>query len=440
MNRASWKTALILLTTVALCRAAKQPADNQTPPAEAPAAGAPAAPVALPDGPLRVIVSAISGNVQVRQDSSQAWAPAAVGQEFEEGVEFRTGVRSVVKFKIPPDSDLTIDRLGVVKILRAAIQDGTIKTDVGMKYGRARYDIETAGRVHDAKIRSSTSVLAIRGTDVILDDTPGFPVQAVSVTGRARFSDNNTGRSASLGTPNATTPSKLDSSTGSVTGTAVNQALPPAPINNLRTNPENRLVANIPQLGSVPPPVGIGGGGQSAAPGGAAPPPSSGTVPPPPNPTNPNLIPGRLEFALTWSGNADLQIGVISALGEPITTNPSNVQTIPTRGTGPAVASAPSGGVASADNKGSGGSGAESITWANGFPAGRYDFGVKYAAGQASAQYKIDVIVNGVTLDPSTTGTLTGPSVGEFEGNAIELGPVPSSASAVQRVGKKKKR
>lgn len=436
MNRASWKTALILLTSVALCRAAKQPADNQAPPTDPPPAEA--APAALPDGPLRVIVSAISGNVQVRQDSSQPWAPAAVGQEYQEGVEFRTGVRSVVKFKIPPDSDLTIDRLGVVKILRAAIQDGTIKTDVGMKYGRARYDIETAGRVHDAKIRSSTSVLAIRGTDVILDDTPGFPVQAVSVTGRARFSDTNTGRSASLGSPNATTPSKLDSTTGSVTGTAVNQALPPAPINNLRTNPENRLVANIPQLGSVPPPVGIGGAGQSAAPGGATQPPSSGTVPPPP--TNPNLIPGRLEFALTWSGNADLQIGVISALGEPITTNPSNVQGIPSRGTGPAVASAPSGGVASADNKGAGGGGTESVTWANGFPAGRYDFGVKYAAGQASAQYKIDVIVNGVTLDPSTTGTLTGPTLGEFEGNAIELGPVPSSTSSVQKVGKKKKR
>jgi hypothetical protein len=438
MNRSSWKTALILLVAAALCRAAKQPADNQTPPTDPPPTDAPAR-AALPDGPLRVIVSAISGNVQVRQDSSQPWAPAAVGQEFDEGVEFRTGVRSVVKFKIPPDSDLTIDRLGVVKILRAAIKDGTIKTDVGMKYGRARYDIDTGGRVHDAKIRSSTSVLAIRGTDVILDDTPGFPTQAVSVTGRAKFSNNTTGQSTSLGNNNAATPSRLDSAAGSVAETGRQQALPPAPINNLRTNTENQLVANIPQLGNVPPPVGIGGGGPSAAPGGATPPPSSGTVPPPP-PVIPNLIPGRLEFALTWSGSADLQIGVISALGEPITTNPANVQDLPSRATGPAVASAASGGVASANNNGATGGGAESVTWANGFPAGRYDFGVKYASGQQSAQYKIDVIVNGVTLDPSTTGTLTGPTAGEFEGNAIELGPVPNATSAVQTVGKKKKK
>src|SRR5262245_6472283 len=133
MIRSSWMTASLILGAAAAGFAAKQPTQ--------PADETSAAP-ALPDGPLRIIISEFTGNVQARQLSDQPWAPIAVGQEFDEGVEFRTGVRSVVKFKIPPDSDITLDRLGVVKILRASIESGTIKTDVGMKYGRARYDIE----------------------------------------------------------------------------------------------------------------------------------------------------------------------------------------------------------------------------------------------------------------------------------------------------------
>src|SRR5262245_65267444 len=100
MVRSSWMTGLILTAAAA----AGQPAPDQ-PSGEQPAV--PAAPMALGDGPLRIVISEFTGNVQARQLAEQPWAPISVGQQFDEGVEFRTGVRSVVKFKIQPDSDIT---------------------------------------------------------------------------------------------------------------------------------------------------------------------------------------------------------------------------------------------------------------------------------------------------------------------------------------------
>jgi hypothetical protein len=58
-----------------------------------------------------------------------------------------------------------------------------------MKYGRTRYDIESAEREHDTKVRSPSSVLAVRGTKVSIYDQPPFAPRAVSLVGRAEFRD-----------------------------------------------------------------------------------------------------------------------------------------------------------------------------------------------------------------------------------------------------------
>jgi len=132
---------------------------------------------------------------------------------------------------------------------------------------------------------------------------------------------------------------------------------------------------------------------------------------------------------------------VVSPLGEPITTNPSVVNSVPSRQTSPIATSSASGGIAGIDDKGSSLGGRETVTWPNGFPAGRFDYGVKYNTGQSPANYNLDVLVNGVTLDPATSGTLTGPNTqSEFEGNAVEITNVPTVAvSSAQAVSKKKK-
>jgi len=150
---------------------------------------APATKLALPEGPLQITITGIEGKVQARGSSDKAWEPATIGMQLSEGAELRTGPKSAVKFNIGPDQTFTVDRLGAIQILRADFESGKVFTDVGMKYGRTRYDVESAEREHDTKVRSPSSVLAVRGTDVSITDQPPFPPRAVSLRGRAEFRD-----------------------------------------------------------------------------------------------------------------------------------------------------------------------------------------------------------------------------------------------------------
>jgi hypothetical protein len=136
---------------------------------------------------LSATITAIEGNVQVRQNEDAAWQKATVGMKLGEGAEFRTGPRSAVRFEIPPDQTVTLDRLGTVKLIEAIARKEVVKTDLGMKYGRVRYDVEAAGLAHDSTIHSPGSALAVRGTRVSLYDQPPFTPQATSLTGRATF-------------------------------------------------------------------------------------------------------------------------------------------------------------------------------------------------------------------------------------------------------------
>jgi len=136
---------------------------------------------------LTATITAIEGIVQVRQNEDAPWQKATVGMKLSEGAEFRTGPRSAVRFEIPPDQTVTLDRLGTVKLIEAIQKQDTVKTDLGMKYGRVRYDVEAAGLAHDSNIHSPGSALAVRGTRVSLYDQPPFAPQATSLTGRAAF-------------------------------------------------------------------------------------------------------------------------------------------------------------------------------------------------------------------------------------------------------------
>ncbi len=136
---------------------------------------------------LTATVTGVEGIVQVRQNEDAPWQKAAVGMKLSEGAEFRTGPRSAVRFEIPPDQTITLDRLGTVKLIEAIARTESVKTDLGMKYGRVRYDVEAAGLAHDSTIHSPGSALAVRGTRVSLYDQPPFAPRATSLTGRAAF-------------------------------------------------------------------------------------------------------------------------------------------------------------------------------------------------------------------------------------------------------------
>ncbi|HEV8377908.1 MAG TPA: hypothetical protein VGP99_03580 [Tepidisphaeraceae bacterium] len=139
---------------------------------------------------LTATITAIEGIVQVRPGEDAPWQKATVGMKVGEGAEFRTGPRSAVRFEIPPDQIVTLDRLGTVKLIEAIQRQESVKTDLGMKYGRVRYDVEAAGLPHDSTIHSPGSALAVRGTQVSYYDQPPFAPQATSLTGRAAFRNN----------------------------------------------------------------------------------------------------------------------------------------------------------------------------------------------------------------------------------------------------------
>jgi len=113
---------------------------------------------------LRAAVVAVRGTVQIRQAEDKKWAAAKPGDVLGAGADIRTGLNSAVQLKIEPGHTITIDRISVVKLLTLVKNQDVVKTDVGMKYGRTRYDVEAAGSVHDAKIHTPGTTLAIRGT------------------------------------------------------------------------------------------------------------------------------------------------------------------------------------------------------------------------------------------------------------------------------------
>jgi hypothetical protein len=136
---------------------------------------------------MLITITGVEGMVQVRESSDKPWQKAVVGMNVTEGAEFRTGPKSAVRVLIPPDQTITLDRLGVIKLMQAIQQGSTVKTRVGMPYGRTRYDIEEAGIEHQSELVSPSSTLAIRGTKVSIYDQPPFAPSAVSLTGRAEY-------------------------------------------------------------------------------------------------------------------------------------------------------------------------------------------------------------------------------------------------------------
>src|SRR5438045_8724120 len=103
---------------------------------------------------LTATITGVEGIVQVRQNEDAPWQKATVGMKLSEGAEFRTGTKSAVRFEIPPDQTITLDRLGTVKLIEAVAKQEAVKTDLGMKYGRVRYDVEAAGLAHDSTTHS----------------------------------------------------------------------------------------------------------------------------------------------------------------------------------------------------------------------------------------------------------------------------------------------
>jgi hypothetical protein len=311
-------------------------------------------------------ITGVRGLVEVKLDETAKWQPAKEGLIVNEGGEFRTGPRSAVQFVIEPDQVITLDRLGTVKLLTAVRQaSGKTKTDLGMKYGRTRYDIAAGGVEHESTIRSPNSTLAVKGTMVSLTDTRPFPPEAVSLTGVAQFQAFKR-QAVAFGGKDVKT--KIDSEQGTAANTALANAVVDPTYAAARTQAEQALVADLISRGSV---VSIDRDSGIRIVRGGSVPTDKELLP---------LLPGNLNFVLRWGGPANLDLLIAN-----------NTETVyPAAG----LNFSASGGKTAFDHQGGPKGGIEIVSWPSTFPRQFYGIGVNHITGP-TVPANMQVYLNG---------------------------------------------
>jgi hypothetical protein len=213
-------------------------------------------------GPLAIHVTAVQGGAQYRAAGEMKWRALKGPLDLSEGTELRTGPKGVIQFTVGTDQVYRVDRLTVVKLLRANLgADGTIKTDVGMTYGRVSKDVDAPARPHEDVIVTPSSTLAVRGTRVSLYDQPPFEPEAISITGTAIANFNKLSHSVVFGAKGqgvaAVNANNPDAANNSLVGSYVDPT-PPTALTGYENrfnqfNPSNRVqpISNPPSFPTV---------------------------------------------------------------------------------------------------------------------------------------------------------------------------------------------
>jgi hypothetical protein len=326
-----------------------------------------AAPVPLPTTAqgaehMVVTVTGVKGAVQYSNDNGDTWKLCTVGLVLGEGTEFRTGLGSSVTFTLPPNQTITLERLGTIKLLQAIKDNGKYTTDVGMKYGQTKYEVQAAGIEHESTVRTPNSTLAVRGTNLIVTDERPFPPQAQHFEGIADW--NSGGRRQTLAHGNSTAVGGQLVADTSLLNSVVDPNIAFA-----RTQNEVPLVANLLSRGAVfqqPNDKGI--------------PVVTGGVPPT-DAQLPLLLPGALDFVLRWDGPANLDLTVGNNVGTGEIMYPATT-----------LNRTPSGGLIPFDHRGGPKGGIEIGFWSGKFPNGLYPVFASNVSG-ATVNFEIDAYI-----------------------------------------------
>jgi hypothetical protein len=331
---------------------------------------------------MKAVITAVQGLASVRASEDAGWQPAKVGMELSENAEFRTGPRGTIQFRIPPDQTVSVDRVTTLKILQLIEKGGKVTTDLGIKYGRTRYDLEGGGLEHQSTLRSPNATLAVRGTKVSLFDQPPFAPQAVSLTGRAEFaSQRRGGRGGSaiaFGNRGQGKTTVTESS-----ATAADVALASTVVDpNLfgaRTSNEQALLTTVISRGAT---VTLDRDSGIRIVRGGIPPTDAQLVP---------ALPGALNFVLRWDGNANLDFGVSTPGTDK---NPGGEFVYPAAG----LNIAPSGGKTAFDHQGGANGGIE-VVYFNKFPDGLFALGGADLTAGSSVTATHEAFLNGKKID-----------------------------------------
>ena len=345
---------------------------------------------------VEATVSAVIGLVMVRDAEAAPWRKAQVGMIVPVGGEVRTGPKSSITFSLPHQT-LTLDRLGTIKLLEAIVGADTLKTDVGLQYGRVRYSVEAAGIEHESVIRSPSNALAIRGSIVeLLEDglsrsvfvykgrgqvfTTGGPTVTMGTSDEADYGDQ----------PYVVENGKMDP----VQNRQSETVTPYASASSLSKN-EQKLVSTNTNVGGMETGVGSWYWGTRGWRGGGTVPPAvvdngGGNVPPTSN----------LRFTLNWVGFNDVGAPLpdldlfVQAPGGALLSPKGVTQS----GTG--RISGDAGGTIATN-------GQEIAEFSGVVPRGTYRYGVNYASGEDPATFTIEIRMDGDRVNPDYEDTLT---------------------------------
>ncbi len=432
-----------LLSIVVLCLigfATARVATAQDQPAAAPKATA-----------LVATVAAVEGTVQVRDDENAAWRIAKAGMTFPVGGEVRTGPKSKLVFILPPEQMVTVDRLTQVKILDAARGSASFRSDLGMLYGRMRYDVEAGGLEHEAVIRAPSSALAVRGTSVeVSDDAFGGNVMlcrglADATLGGSRTIELRNGDVAAAPTTQpATQPvayvRRIDPVTGlncirvnsqykTVAGYSYGISAATSSQSEALSEQEQGVVgynstAGNQQAGlhSFVPGGGSGGlGGLSGA---------NEIIPPP----TPNVGEGKLTFSLTWTGDGSTGMGLPDV--DLTVTSPTGKKYSPAVNPGTnsdGVIVSPKGPVGVDVT-----AGVQTVHWPKACPAGVYNYTVHYNGTGDPATFTVQVVLNGKQINAVFEDSV----VTELDPNvsfSVDVPPADQTAAAKAKAKAKAK-
>jgi hypothetical protein len=362
-------------------------------------------------GELVATVIKVQGTVEFRINDAAKWEPLTAGKTLRRDASIRTGARGAVVMTVPPDQTIGVDRLTTATVLEAYQKQGKVTTDVGMKYGRVRYDIAGAGVEHEATIRSPNSNLAIRGTKVSLFDQRPYTPEAVSLTGRAQFSTlrrqavafGNKGQGKTVVRSDSAGPAQF----------AVAQAVVDPGIEQARTSSEEALINTLILRGAD---VSIENGIRVVRGGG--------------RPTDAQLqssLPGVLNFVVRWDGPANLDL----AVSTPNFPDGHSEFIYPIGG----LDRSRSGGVIPFDHRGGKGGGIEVVYWpANTFTSGTYAMSVQRVSGPpVTATIEAFLNKQALNLDPDALKPVTQVSkIVSADSGAVQFVDVPTQLPTPQ--------
>ena len=117
----------------------------------------------------RAVLKEVKGKVEIKP-SGGSWTLARTGIEISSGTTISTGFNSGATLDLG-SSEIQVRQLTRISLNKLVEQQGTIKTDIGLKVGRIRAEIkDVEGLKHDFTIRSSVSTASVRGTTLEGED------------------------------------------------------------------------------------------------------------------------------------------------------------------------------------------------------------------------------------------------------------------------------